>query len=152
MKKKYILCVIPISILLIATVWCLIINFRPKQKESPIQKIGESPCAKFECRNSKEDGILISSEIFLLSNTFSSLDLVESEIPVTDWLYRITFNCAELFQNNRDNEIVVLIGDNAMSIDGKSYCTPEDVPFESVVELFDSKYKYFANSYTDDED
>lgn len=83
----------------------------------------------------------------MLSNPFSSLDLIESDIPVTDWIYRITFNCAELFQNNKNYEIVVLIGDNAMSIDGESYCTPENVPFESVVELFASKYQYFMNSH-----
>ena len=79
-----------------------------------------------------------------MSNAFLSLNIVNSEKNVSDWIYRITFNCKELVIDGQ--EIVVLIGTDAMSINGESYCTPEGVPFESVVELFDSKYKYFADS------
>lgn len=43
MKKKYILCVIPILILLIVTVWVFKKEFPAKQTETSIQKIGESP-------------------------------------------------------------------------------------------------------------
>lgn len=45
-----------------------------------------------------------------------------------------------------NHEIVVLIGADAMSIDGEGYCTPESVPFDRVVEIFAAKYAYFADA------
>lgn len=126
----------------------LIIGWKSKneyineQDVSLISKIGEASNAKFEYCESDDCMIFITSEIKTLSNAFLSLDLVTSDISVSEWIYRITFNCAELTKN--DQEIVVLIGDKAMSINGVSYSTPKNVSFESVVDLFASKYKYFS--------
>ena len=117
--------------------WSLRKAFQPEQKESLIQQIGVSPCAKFEYCESTAKDIFITSEVLLLSEAFLSIDLVESDIPVTEWIYHITFNCSEISPEYQ--EIVVLIGERAMSINGKSYCTPENIPFEGVVNLFASK-------------
>lgn len=144
MKKTVAVCCIVILILGVAIGWRLIKENQPEQDVSLIGKIAEAPCAKFERCPPNDKCIFITSEIKTLSNAFLSLNIVNSEKNVSDWIYRITFNCKELVIDGQ--EIVVLIGTDAMSINGESYCTPEGVPFESVVELFDSKYKYFADS------
>lgn len=119
-------------------------KLQSKQNVSPISKIGEAACAKLEYSESKESKLFITSEIKTLSNVFLSLDIVNSDTPVSEWIYRITFNCVELSLD--DQEIVVLIGPNAMSINGENYSTPENIPFEIVVNIFASKYEYFADT------
>lgn len=144
MKKIINVCFIVILVLMFAIGWNLIKERQAKQEVSPITKIGEATCAKFEYNSSKDESLFVTSEIKTLSNVFLSLDIVNSEKTVSDWIYRITFNCEELTLG--EQEIVVLIGANAMSINGENYCTPENVPFENVVNIFDSKYEYFVDS------
>lgn len=144
MKKTVAVCSIVILVLGVAIGWWLIKENQAKQEASLIDKIAEAPCAKFESCDPNDKCLFITSEIKTLSDAFSSLNIVDSEKSVSDWIYRITFNCNELVVDGE--EIVVLIGTDAMSINGESYCTPEGVPFESVVELFESKYNYFADS------
>lgn len=149
MKKK--LCIILILFLCLAAVFLI-----SKRKLHPpvendflllAESIQNSACAKFECNNSaqKENPLFITSEIRTISMTFSSLDLVESDIEISEWNYRITFNCSELFLGSKEQEIVVEVGGSALSINGKSYTTPEGVPFSKVLELIASKYTYFKN-------
>ena len=38
----------------------------------------------------------------------------------------------------------MLIGEEPLSINGRLYSTPEEVPFEQVVEVFDGKFEYFS--------
>ncbi len=144
MRKKHLIyvCSVAMVFLLLIIGWKLKNELINEQDVSPFSKIGEACNAKFEFCKSDDCIIYITSEIKTLSNTFLSLVLETSDIPVSEWIYRITFNCAELTKN--DQEIVVLIGDKAMSINGVSYSTPKNVPFESVVDLFASKYKYFS--------
>lgn len=144
MKKTVAVCCMVILVLGVAIGWWLIKENQPKPEVSLIDEIAEAPCAKFESCDPNDKCLFITSEIKTLSNDFSSLNIVNSDKPVSDWIYRITFNCKELVIDGQ--EIVILIGTDAMSINGECYCTPEGVPFESVVELFDSKYKYFAES------
>lgn len=144
MKKIITVCSIVILVLMFAIGWNLIKESQVKQETSPITEIGEALCAKFEYSGSKDSSLFITSEIKTLTNAFLSIDIVKSEKTVSDWIYRITFNCKELTIGGQ--EIVVLIGANAMSINGETYCTPEGIPFESVVNIFDSKYEYFVDS------
>lgn len=143
MRKIITICFGAILVLALLAGWNLMKNRQAKQDISMIDRIGEVACAKFEYSDSKDNGILITSEIKTLSNIFLSLDLVESDKTVSDWIYRITFNCKELMTDGQ--EIVVLIGDDAMSINGETYCTREGVSFEKVIEIFASKYKYFVS-------
>ena len=108
-------------------------------------KINNSPCAKFESAEDKGRNIIITSEIKTLSEAFMSLDLVESneKLNLEQWIFKITFNCREKMING--SEIVVLIGNNGMSINDINFVTHETVPFEKVVELFKSKYQYFKS-------
>ena len=109
-------------------------------------EIYDSPCAKFEYVDEKEQVIFITSEIKTLSGAFKSLVLIQSNKKQDSegWIYRITFNCHEKMINA--DEIVVLIGTDGMSVNGKNYCTPETVPFAKVMDVFESKYRYFKNN------
>jgi|GEM_PF-6694821 len=144
MRRKAIsICSIVLAlILLLALGWSIRKGQQEEKDEDMISKIFDSPAAKFEYAGSDEV-IYITSDIKTLSNTFASLDVIESKQPVSEWIYRITFNCKELVTNGE--EIVVLIGSESLSINGENYSTPEGVPFENVVELFASKYNYFVN-------
>lgn len=62
MKKRFALCIIPILILLFVIGWNLKKEFQPELKVSLIQKIGESPCAKFEYCESTEREVFITGE------------------------------------------------------------------------------------------
>lgn len=144
MRKLITVCSVVIVVFVLAIGWNLIKENKAKEDVSPTIKIGDATCAKFEYSRSKNNSLFITSEIKTLSNVFLSLDIVDSEKTVSDWIYRITFNCKELTLG--EQEIVVLIGADAMSINGENYCTPENIPFESVVDIFDSKYEYFVDS------
>lgn len=150
MRKIIAVCSAATIVLALIVGWNWIKGHQAKEEKSPIIRIGESPCAKFEYSGSKDGTLFITSEIKTLSNTFLSIDLEKSDRTVSDWIYRITFNCRELVIGGQ--EIVVLIGPNTMSINGETYCTPENVPFKGIVELFDSKYKFFADRYLPKQD
>lgn len=107
-----------------------------------IEAITRSAAARFEKNGSPERTVLVESQILALSWTFSSLRLEESDIPVGEWIYRITFDPAPAVKNA--GEKVVLTGEESLSINGRLYSTPEEVPFEQVVEVFDGKFEYFS--------
>jgi len=112
---------------------------------STINKIVDAPCAKFEMNGNSDNVVFVSSEIKTLTNVFATLDIVKTDNEVSsDWIYRITFNCDEL--SPAEEEIIVLIGPDVMLINGEKYGTPNNVPFESIVDLFASKYEYFSSS------
>lgn len=140
--SKYII-IGTILFLLTGLVIYMSIFYHSDTEENFFAQIQESPCAKFEYCNDLPHPIYITSEIFMLSSIFPSLVLEESNYNVEPWVYKITFNCGELISNSK--EIVVLVGEKCMSINGEIYSTPEEIPFKSVVDLFKSKYAYFSD-------
>lgn len=144
MRKVFFICSsVVILILLFVIAW----NVQQQSLDnevSLINEIAQSTCAKFEYCKSADNGILITSEIKTLSNVFLTLDIISSNIPVSEWIYKITFNCNEISLDNQ--EIVVLIGDKSMSINGVVYSCPDPILFDNIVDIFASKYNYFANS------
>lgn len=144
MRKIISMCSVALLILLLAIGWDLKKEYQTEQNKPPLDRIGEAACAKLEYSGPNGKELLITSEIKTLSNVFLSLDIVNSDKPVSEWIYRITFNCEELSLNSE--EIVVLIGSSSMSINGENYSTPENIPFENVVDIFASKYEYFVDS------
>lgn len=144
MRKIISMCSVALLILLLAIGWNLKKEYQTEQNKPPLDRIGEAACAKLEYSGPNGKELLITSEIKTLSNVFLSLDIVNSDKPVSEWIYRITFNCEELSLNSE--EIVVLIGSSSMSINGENYSTPENIPFENVVDIFASKYEYFVDS------
>lgn len=119
---------------------------KEKEPQGPafVEKIRHSPAAKFEYRDSETDGIIVSGEIFGLTSYFTSVLLEETDEAVTDWIYRITFNCKEMCINME--EIVVLIGENALSVDGTAYTTPEGASFSGVVDAIAAKDQYMGGT------
>ena len=119
---------------------------REEQLQGPVfmEEIQRSPCAKFEYRDSGTDGIFVTGEISGLTSYFLSVILEEGGEPVTDWIYRITFNCKEIYTG--DDEIVVLIGEKGLSINGTAYTTPREVSFSSVVDAIAAKYQYMGGT------
>ena len=109
-----------------------------------MEEIQRSPCAKFEYRDSETDGIFVTGEISSLSSYFPSVILEETSDVITDWIYRITFNCKEIYTGG--DEIVVLVAENGLSINGTAYTTPEGTPFSDVVDAIAAKYKYLGGT------
>lgn len=137
--RKRLLLFIAVGLAAVALSAVYIVSHREKplsHSEQVKAEIYNSPCAKFETPDSQ---LYVTGEILTLKGYFSSVMLIESNEEVTDWRYRITFNCNEIAVNAR--EIVVLVGDNAMSIDGVSYTTPG---YSDLVETVRSKYDYLS--------
>ena len=116
------------------------LSCRKKEEEIDVfEQIRLSPCAKFESSEHPENVLYITSEIMIL---FPSLAIVEEEGEIGEWLYRITFNCKELYQG--DHEIVVIIGSQGMSIDGVRYSSAKGASYDEIINVFEVKYKYFS--------
>ncbi len=131
-------CVV-IAVLVGVIIWAL--QPQPEKEEDVFARIGSAPCAKFEYCESEEP-IFVTSEIRQLSTSFLSLTLEGSDIPVSDWIYRVTFYNSETFAGE-DEEIVILVGEDSLSVNGEIYSTPEEIPYESILEYYDGKYQYF---------
>lgn len=144
MKKYKIICCLFAAIFMVLPFSAC--QGKEKQPEGPVfmEEIQRSPCAKFEYRDSETDGIFVTGEIFGLTSYFPSVILEESGEAVTDWIYRITFNCKEIYAG--DDEIVVLIGENGLSINGTACTTPVGTPFSSVVDAIAAKYQYMGGT------
>lgn len=116
-----------------------------KPQLSKQEQIAAAICAKFE---SSEPGsrelLLYQAETKPLADFVYGLDLVECDIPVSDWQYRVTYNCNEICTNCQ--EIVVLVGDRSLSIDGVLYTSKPELPFQKVLEYFRDKYAYYCQN------
>lgn len=116
-----------------------------KPQLSKQEQIEAASCAKFE--SSEPD-----SRVFLfywaegkpLADFVYGLDLVECDVPVSDWQYRVTYNCNEICPTCQ--EIVVLVGDRSLSIDGVLYTTKPELPFQKVLEYFRDKYAFYCRN------
>ena len=132
-----------LAVILLAITLIVIVNIYNTSREDEISvfdRIERSWCAKFECCTDNSEPILINNEIVLLSNSIPALE--KSDKDIGEPLYRITFNCKEI--TVRGIEIEVIVGKNAISIDGVVYSVPEGVLYKDVIDLFKMKYKYFS--------
>ena len=83
---------------------------------------------------------LITSEIDSL-DTFDSLLLKPSDIEFDGkWIYRITFNPTEYSKNTE--EVVILFGENSVSINGKTYIG-DGVSYSEILNWASGKYVFF---------
>jgi len=137
--------------LTLLTIGCILIFlgiFFKDKKDVPqydvFERIWHSPCIKFE--KFSDDGtqyepIIITSETLNLRNFFCSLRIVEGDTPIGDVLYKITFNCKEIMLN--DEEIIILVGKQALSIDGVIYVPENGVLYKDIKDAIHGKWKYF---------
>ena len=118
-------------------------QYRPELSKQ--EQIEAAICAKFE---SSEPGsrvfLFYHAEAMFLAGFVYGLDLVECDIPVSDWQYRVTYNCNEICPTCQ--EIVVLVGDRSLSIDGVLYTSKPELPFQKVLEYFRDKYAYYRQT------
>lgn len=137
--------------LTLLTIGCILIFlgiFFKDKKDVPqydvFERIWHSPCIKFE--KFSDDGtqyepIIITSETLNLRDFFCSLRIVEGDTPIGDVLYKITFNCKEIMLN--DEEIIILVGKQALSIDGVIYVPEDGVVYKGIKDAIHGKWKYF---------
>lgn len=139
---------LPVFVFLLLFVLCLFGLYLKNQYKPQLswqEQIAAASCAKFE--SSEPD-----SRVFLfywaegkpLADFVYGLDLVECDIPVSDWQYRVTYNCNEICTNCQ--EIVVLVGDRSLSIDGVLYTSKPELPFQKVLECFRDKYASYRQT------
>ncbi len=139
-KRKiiYIDLVLMVIVLIASILWIRKIN--APEETNVFDEIYRAGAVKFEYVDAPDDIIYISSYVSILSYSVCSLDLVRCDEPVGEWIYRITFNCKELVINV--HEIELIVGNNAVSINGESYTTREGVPYEGLIDIFAAKYKW----------
>ncbi len=123
----------------------IIILLSSCKKSNPLDKppiVSNSTVAKFEYINEVDIGYkLITSEIATL-HTFDSLSLKKSDTDEEfDWIYRITFNPNDILKNG--TEIVILFGEDKVSVNGKNYEPSNKENITSVLEWASSKYSFF---------
>ncbi len=135
-------------LVVLLTVW-LFAAFGPNKEtmvdEDVFEKIYKSPCAKFESLREKDKAvgpIIIDSSIRTLSGFVSTLPLKECNDDIGDVVYRITFNCKEKCGDM--DEIVVLVGKNAVSINGVVYGAETKLAYKEIKDIFDSKWDCFS--------
>ena len=103
------------------------------------EKVSDCAVATFEYI--EDDGYkLITSEIDSL-DTFDSLLLKSSDTEFNGkWIYRIIFNPTEYSKNTE--EIVILFGEESVSINGKTYIG-DGCSYSEILNWVSDKYEFF---------
>ena len=132
-------------LLFVLSLFGLYLKNQYKPQLSWQEKIAAATCAKFESSEPGSRELLrYQAETKPLADFVYGLDLVECDIPVSDWQYRVTYNCNEICTNCQ--EIVVLVGDRSLSVDGLLYTSKPELPFQKVLEYFRDKYAYYRQT------
>lgn len=137
------------AVLLLGIVIYSLVQVAPylfEQKQE--QTFADAPAMKLEYDDSGDIKTLFLTETYAISglgNFILSLDLEETDEAISDWSYKITFNCKEWVPEG--TETIVLVGDNALSIDGTSYTTSEGASFPAVADYIEMKCKYYMENY-----
>lgn len=126
----------------------LIIFFMNKKESPPVYDVFErirlSPCVKFEKISdvgTHYEPMISNSGTLTLGDFFSSLLITEGDSAIGDVLYKITFNCREVMPNGE--EIIILVGKQALSIDGVIYVPEDGVVYKGIKDAIHGKWKYF---------
>lgn len=118
------------------------IFIKPGDNGSERISVWGTAAACFEFIDDKDKGYkLFTSEIATLW-TFDSLCLEPSEEAFKgDWIYRIIYNPKSYVGNGK--EIVVLFGENNLSINGDTYVAENGVDYADILNWAAYKYKYY---------
>lgn len=141
-KRKFgaiIVCSI-IVIILVIVLW--LIFFRQDNSNEERISVRDTAAASFEFIDDRDKGCkLFTSEIATLW-TFDSLNLKPSEEEFSgDWIYRIIFNPESIMPNG--NEIVILFGENNLSVNGKTYVAGDGADYSGILNWAKWKYDYY---------
>lgn len=104
--------------------------------------VTNAPAATFAYIEDIDQGYkVITSEVSSLY-TFDDLVLIPSDDTSTfDWIYRVVFNPSEIVKGGE--EITVLFGEEAISINGINYVAANDTDYSDILEWAESKYDFF---------
>ena len=116
-----------------------------EKEKTVLDLIWESPAARMELPDGS--AVIVDSEIAAL-RSFADLKIqtspIESSDSEADWLYRIVFNPTEKVQGS--DEITVSFHKDYVQINSEYWLPEEGVPYESVLEWAEGKFKYFFES------
>ena len=109
-------------------------------KEKEVVSVSDSTVAKFEF--AEDEGYkLFTSEVGSLY-TFESLNIEPSEESFEgEWIYRITYDPKSIVPEG--NEVIVLLGEKNISINGQVYVAREGTKYSDVLDWAVAKYEYF---------
>ena len=75
-------------------------------------------------------------------DSFDTLSLVPDDSDFTgEWIYRIAFYPKEVCPN--DTEVIVLFGEESVSIDGQNYASENGVAYSTILSWAANKYEAF---------
>ena len=111
------------------------------------KQIAQSVGVRLEARNDPQSVLLWEKSYMSSFPYFSYLEECDQPVPEDDWLYKVTFNPREIvIQNDLAHEITVLVGPEALSIDGVPYTTTND-SYPELEKWFENKYQYAVREY-----
>lgn len=119
----------------------------PPPEKDAFTVIAESFIVKFETA----DGycVFVHSNSWQLISHFSNPDeFAPCDQPITDWLYRLTFNPPEHVIGGQ--VIEVLVGADCFSMDGQRYTYADGRPFRNLVEYLYNLSVFYASEYEGD--
>lgn len=127
-------------IILIVVLW--LVFFKSDDSSEERISVRDTTAASFEFIDDKDKGYkLFTSEIATLW-TFDSLNLKPSEEEFSgDWIYRIIYNPKSIMPNG--NEIVILFGENNLSVNGKTYVAGDGADYTGILNWAKWKYDYY---------
>jgi len=135
-KHKRLICISMILLLLAAGTFTYLYLNRPPDD---FELIANSDTLKIESCY-EDDQPLFTNSSFLMRSCLTALNVIPCDAPPpSDWIYKLTFNYDPI--TPQDNEVVVLIGPDHLTINGNGYTTPEGVDFYDIVETIGMLYE-----------
>lgn len=140
MKSKHKAWAMIIGVIFIAifgAVLCLVF-FKPDDSSEERVSVRDATVAIFEFIDDKDKGYKLFTSEIATFYSFDSLRLEPSEEEFSgDWIYRIIFN------PKSKNEIVILFGENNLSVNGRTYMAAEGVDYTNILNWAKWKYDYY---------
>ncbi len=136
-KMKRLIILMMVFILVLGIAGC---SGNSSEEERPL--VTNAAAATFAYIEDIDQGYkVITSEVSSLY-TFDDLALIPADDNSTfDWIYRIVFNPAEIVKDGE--EITVLFGEEAISINGVNYVAANETDYSDILEWAANKYDFF---------
>lgn len=112
------------------------------EKSNILDDISNSVAVKLEYSADKENSPVLIDNNLTPAHNFASLAIRSSEgAPDGSWIYRFTYNPKEKVLNSE--EILVLFGENSLSINGVLYIPEDGVDYKMILEWAENIYEYY---------
>ena len=144
MYKKMAFCAL--LVVLVLALSLVYLAHRTPEEPTALERIQDSIVVKLECSRIPE-----AEPIFLYQTrtvNINNLYIIPSDEEfVEPWLYRFTYNPPEVVHGEDGNsvEIVVLFGEENLSVDGVTYTSGEGLPYRRLLNWAATQYQYYAD-------